>query len=100
MGVALLLNLTAWVWAAWYIRPQEGNIFLHYTILYGIDYVGAWWGIFRLPFLGLIIFFTNSIVGWLIFHRDKTAGHLLQVINVVAQAFLLIAVILLVFLNV
>ena len=47
------------VWDWWYvvsnIHSSSGQIFLHYTSLFGVDLVGEWWKIFYLP-IGANIF--------------------------------------------
>jgi hypothetical protein len=99
--VGFLLNLAAWIWPLWQLRVTSGEqIFLHYNILYGVDYVGEWWRVLYLPSTGLLILLTNFIMGWFLFHKDKFAAYSLNAVSVICQIFLLIAVALLVFLNI
>jgi hypothetical protein len=100
IGLSLFLNISTWFWLLWNIRPQEELLFLHYTILFGIDYLGEWWKILVIPIAGLIIIIINFSLGWLLFDKDKFVSLIVNGMSVVCNTFLLIAAALLVFLNV
>ena len=100
LPVGLLFNLASWVWLLWQINPQPEPIFLHYNILFGVDYIGEWWKVLYLPIVGLFIFLVNGILAWILFSRDKFASQVLNFVSVLCQIFILIASALLVFLNV
>ena len=99
-GLSILLNAATWFWLFWNIRPQEEPVFLHYNILFGVDYIGPWREMFLLPMTGLLIFLLNAALGWTIFHKDQFLASVLNVASVLCQVFLLITASLLVFLNV
>ncbi|OGH77980.1 MAG: hypothetical protein A2469_01180 [Candidatus Magasanikbacteria bacterium RIFOXYC2_FULL_40_16] len=98
--LAFLINLANWVWIIISIRPQKELIFLHYNILFGVDYVGEWWRVYLVAITGLVIFIFNFLLGWLLFNKDKFVSILMNIVNVVSQIFLIIATAILVFLNV
>ncbi len=98
--LALLINISTWAWLLLQIKPQDETIFLHYNILFGVDYIGAWWKVLYLPVLGLFIFLVNTIFGWVMFPKDKFSAQVLNFVNLVCQIFIFIAAALLVFLNV
>ena len=98
--IALLLNLSNWIWLLWEIRPQEDMIFLHYNILFGVNYIGPWWKVIYLPIIGLVIIILNAILGWILYGKDKFFSQLLNFIALFCQIFLLISSALLIFLNV
>ena len=100
LASALVLNIASWVWTLWQIPRTDQEIFLHYTILYGVDYIGEWWRVLNLPAIGLCILVANGALGWSLFHKDKVVGYLLNAVAVLCQVFILIAVSLLIFLNV
>ncbi len=100
LPIALVLNITNWIWLLWEIRPQEEMIFLHYNVLFGVDLVGPWWKVLYLPIVGFVIILINIILGWFLFGKDKFPAHLLNFISVFCQIFLLMASSLLIFLNV
>ena len=96
----LLLNLSTWIWLLWQIKPEEEMVFLHYNILFGVDYVGSWWKVLFLPIAGIFIYLLNAILAWALFGKDKFFAQILNFISVLCQIFILIAASLLVFLNV
>lgn len=96
---ALCLNIATWIWLLIEIRPQTEPVFLHYNILFGVDYVGEWWQVLYLPISGIVIIIVNAVMGWLLFGRDKFLAQILNGISLFCQLFLLIAAALLVFLN-
>lgn len=99
-GLSFALNLAIWGWLFWNIRPQDQHIFLHYNILFGVDFLGEWWRVYALPAAGLLILLVNAILGWLLYAKDSFVATLLNVTAVLVQIVLLIAAWLLVFLNV
>ncbi len=98
--INITVNISIWVWLLIYIRPQEDPIFLHYNVLFGVDFIGAWWKMLFLPLSGIFIILTNLLLGWLLFSYDKFISHLLNTISVLLQLFILVASILLVFINI
>lgn len=100
LGLGLAVNVLVWGWLAWYISPQEKPIFLHYNILFGVDLIGPWWKVFKLPLIGFLIILVNSIIGWVTFHKDRFISYFLNFISVICQIFLFISAYLLVFLNI
>ena len=98
--LSFLLNMASWVWVLWQIGPQDETLFLHYNILFGVDYVGEWWKVLFLPLTGLIIFIINFILGWFLFHKDKFISIILNSVGLICQIFILIASGILIFLNV
>ncbi|MBT3816766.1 MAG: hypothetical protein HOE80_00245 [Candidatus Magasanikbacteria bacterium] len=100
VGTTLLMHIFMWFWLLWNIRPQEDSIFLHYTVLFGVDFSGPWHYILYLPIIGLVIFIINTLLGWILYQKDHLASYLLQAAAVFVHIFLVIVTLLLVFLNV
>ena len=100
LSLALVINIAVWVWIFITIQPQSETIFLHYNILFGVDYIGEWWRVFFMPMTGLLIFVLNFLVGWALFHKDKFVSIILNAVNVMCQILVLVASSLLIFLNV
>lgn len=98
--ISLAVNVFIWVWLLWQIGPTSEPIFLHYNILFGVDYIGEWWRVLFLPIFGLLILLVNLVLGWVLYNRDKLFSYLLTVGALLCQLFLLVAACLLVFLNV
>ncbi len=97
--ISILLNGAAWLMLALQLPREDEQIFLHYTVIFGVDYLGPWWQAFVLPAIGLSILLINAALGWLIFHKEKFAALLINIAAVLCQIFLLIGAELLVFLN-
>ncbi len=97
--LSLLANAFVWFWLLYKIGPQQDPIFLHYNILFGVDLIGEWWRIVYLPITGFFILVVNFILGWVLFHKDRLIAYILNAISLICQVFLLIATLLIVFLN-
>ena len=100
LSSSFLLNTATWVWLFWEIKPQKDPIFLHYNILFGVDYIGPWWQIIFLPLTGLLILLLNALIGWLLYHKYPFISQILNAVSVLIQIYILIASALLIFLNV
>lgn len=100
LSTSLALNLFTWGWLLFYIRSQTEPLFLHYTVLFGVDYTGNWYEVFLVPLTGFAVFLINLILGWLLFHKDDFAGYVLNTVSVFVQIILLVTAVLLVLLNV
>jgi len=98
--LSLLVNIFVWFWLLWQIGPVSEPIFLHYNILFGVDYIGEWWRVLFLPLIGLIILLVNGILGWILYGKDKFLAQFLNCVSLFCQVFLLLTACILVFLNV
>lgn len=96
----LFLNLLIWGWLLWNIRPQADPVFLHYTILFGVDLTGQWYKVLVIPLSGLLILLVNTTVGWIFFNVDRFISYVCGSASILAHVFLLVAAWLLVYLNV
>ena len=99
LGISLILQAIIWIWLVTQIPREEGQVFLHYTVLFGVDTVGTWRELFAIPFTGFGILFFNALLGWMFFQKDKYLAHVLNVVSVLVHLFLLAVVFLLVTLN-
>jgi len=99
LGLSLVLNLLTWVWLWVQIPRDESQLFLHYNVLFGVDNIGDSWHIFYVPLIGLIILMLNTVLGWVLFKKDKFIAQLLSFVSLVCQIYLFISAVLLVFLN-
>ena len=87
--LAAIINFATWVWIVWQIRPQTEPIFLHYNILFGVDFIGAWWKVYSIPLTGLVILIANFLIGWILFNKDKFVSLVVNAVSVLCQIFLL-----------
>lgn len=98
--ISVAVNLFIWGWLLYYIRKQADPVFLHYTVLFGVDYTGEWYQVFTVPLGGLFVFAVNLILGWILFQKDDFAGYLLNAVSAFIQIILLATAVLLVLLNI
>ncbi|MBI2989650.1 MAG: hypothetical protein HYY51_00470 [Candidatus Magasanikbacteria bacterium] len=99
-GSALLLNIASFLWLALGIKSSSEQLFLHYTILFGVDYIGQYSQVYAVPGAGLIILIVNFLIGWFAYHKDPFVAQLLNFISFVCQIFVVFASYLIIFLNV
>jgi len=97
---ALILNAANWGLIAFFIRPVDFPIILHYNVYFGVDVIGAWWQVYFLPLVGLAILGINAILGYLFYQqRERIVAHLLMLATFIAQVGITIAVICLLIIN-
>lgn len=60
-------------------QPSKEFITLHYKVGIGPDFVGPWYGILALPFLGLAILVGNCIIGRWVYHSERFSSYALAV---------------------
>lgn len=97
---ALLLNVGSFLWLAIAVKSSSEQLFLHYTILFGVDYIGQYWQVYAVPGAGLIILIANFLIGWFAYHRDPFVAQLLSFVSFLCQIFVVLASYLIIFLNV
>jgi hypothetical protein len=96
---AILIQLFLWWNLAANIRPDAGQVFLHYNIIFGVDLVGDWWQIFYLPVVGIIVILSNYLFSAVFYSFDKFLARLLSFWVLFFHVFLLASIVFLVKLN-
>ena len=89
-------NLLTWAYLAWRMHPQSEPIYLHYTIYFGVDLIGAWYRLYFLPGIGLVAAVANIIFARLLYKRNTMMAYLILWVTGVAQFLLLLGVFLIV----
>lgn len=90
---ALILNGINWGLIAYFIRPVDFPIVLHYNVYFGVDVIGAWWQLYFLPAIGLIILTINTVLGYLFYQKkERIIAHLLMLATFIAQIGMTVAV--------
>lgn len=90
---ALLVNITNWGLIAFFIRPVDFPIILHYNVYFGVDVIGAWWQVYFLPLIGLVILSVNTVLGYLFYQqKERIVAHLLILATFIVQIGISIAV--------
>lgn len=96
---AVMLNAALWSFLLYNVHSQSEPIFLHYNIFFGVDLIGPWYKIFFLPGFGLGVLLLNTFLAWYVFKRDQLLHYLVLSTTLLIQIILMIAGILIVFLN-
>ncbi|MEI8344266.1 MAG: hypothetical protein WCF93_04940 [Candidatus Moraniibacteriota bacterium] len=90
---SLILNVANWCSIAFFIRPVDFPIILHYNVYFGVDVIGSWWQMYFVPFIGLLILLVNAVLGFLFYQRkERIAAHLLMLATFIVQIGISIAV--------
>ncbi|MFQ6014678.1 MAG: DUF1648 domain-containing protein [Anaerolineae bacterium] len=77
LALALVTNLALFGYLRWRYPTLPQTLPLHFDALGQPDYVSSRSEIFRLPTVGLLILVGNSILGLLLYARERLASHLL-----------------------
>lgn len=96
----IVFNIALWLYLSWKIKPTDELISLHYNIYFGIDLIGEWYRIYILSLSGLIIYFINLILSFILYKRGRIISYVILAITLFLQVTLLIAAIFIVRQNV
>lgn len=96
----ILAQISMWWVLISNIRSDDGQIFLHYNIIFGVDLVGDWWKIYYLPLTGILVILLNYFFSFMLYSADKFLARLLSAWILFFHLFLMIGTILLVRLNI
>jgi hypothetical protein len=95
-----LANLAIWILLAFFIRPVDMDIILHYNVYFGVDVMGNWKQVFLLPFVGLILLIINTILAVYFFQREKiVVSYILLLATLMVQMNLIVASISIIIVN-
>lgn len=96
--VAILLAMV--FVTAYFIRPQEAPILLHYSAEFGVDLSGPWTYAWRLPLLGFFIMVINGFLAYVLFYLGRPLSYFLLATTLAVEIILSVAVTLMIFLNI
>tara|TARA_Y100000031_G_C8180467_1_gene366205 strand:+ start:458 stop:814 length:357 start_codon:yes stop_codon:yes gene_type:complete len=99
VSIALLLDVFIWAYLAWFIRPTDELLVLHYTIHFGVDYIGKWSEVFVVPLIGLLFLLVNSALSWWFYRRIRVLSIMFNITSATIQIALAGVAVLIVFLN-
>ena len=78
MTVSLLLALLSFGVVAYFIRPSESLLVLHYNVYFGVDMLGVWWQAYILPVINLFFFAGHLLLAKRFYMRaERIASYLL-----------------------
>lgn len=98
--LSLLVNFLSWFWLFWQIPREDQQLFLHYNVLFGVDKVGSYAGVFVITIIGLALLIINYLLGWLMFNHDSYSSIILNYMSLICQIFVFVGTLLIVFMNV
>lgn len=87
----LLVNICLWIFLVNNKIESDYPIILHYNLFFGVDYLGNYEKIYLIPLTGLIIIFINSILGHILYAKEKLVAYFLIFNMLIIQIFLLFA---------
>ncbi|NQU77157.1 hypothetical protein HQ544_00495 [Candidatus Falkowbacteria bacterium] len=67
---------------------REELIPLHYNIYFGVDLIGNKNNIFKLSFIGFLVFLINYFLAFLVYRREKLASYILIFVSLAVAAVL------------
>ncbi len=94
-----VLNIIIWILAISKFGYTQETMPLHYSVVYGIDFVSSSRQIYQLPGAGLVIWLVNTWLGRMVFKEEKIFSYFLIVGSAFGQLILLLALLTLVILN-
>lgn len=94
--LSTLANLVAWL-VLWLVpRPVDGGqVFLHYTVIFGIDKIGQYRELFAIPVWGTVILIANLLIAWFVFPRAAAMAEFLVLATVFVELGTVMAAVLL-----
>ena len=90
---SLFANLVDWGVLAYFIRPVDFPIILHYNVYFGVDILGNWWEVYLLPGVGTFFWIINVILSYSFYRlKERIAAYLFLLGAFVIQIGLMIAI--------
>ena len=89
--IGILLNIASWIYIFINIKPQTDPIFLHYNIYFGVDLIGDWYRIYRIPLVGVAVYFINLYFSSILYRRERTISYFVIGITIFLQAIVLVS---------
>jgi len=59
------------------MHDKGSTAVLHYNVYFGVDLIGNWYALYKLPFLGLLFFTLHTGLALFFFQTEKMLSHLL-----------------------
>lgn len=85
---------------AYFIRPSETPLVLHYNVYFGVDLLGIWWQAYTLPLLGGLFFVGHFFLAQRFYARaERIACYLMLLSSGMLTCGVLIASLSVIFIN-
>lgn len=91
LGVSAALNALLWLSAAALFPKAVPVAILHYSVLGGVDFIGASHQIYILPLIGLLVLIGNIIVGLMVRQISIRSAWVLWASTILIQTVLIIS---------
>ncbi len=89
---SFFINIADWAALAFFIRPVDFPIILHYNVYFGVDIIGGWWQAYFLPFTGAVILLVNAVLAHFFYGRkERIASYVLLMAALAIQAGVAVA---------
>jgi hypothetical protein len=99
LGTSIIINIIHWAILGSNIKPNQGNILLHYNVVTGADLINKSIYIYWLPALALILFFINYFIASWIYKKEKLAAYFINIGTIPVQLIFLVATLVLISIN-
>lgn len=104
VAVVSLLLITLQVGLiSWRIVPLisgQTAVPLHYNIHFGVDTIGAWWRIYTVPAVALVMLALNLGIGQYFFNRDRALAYMAMGATLLLEVILFVASLFIILLNI
>lgn len=97
--LAFVLNLYNWWGVLFHLKHDDGNFFLHYNMIFGVDLVGPWWKLLYLPIVGFLVILVNFGLGVFFYSKDKFLAITLAIMAVLVEIFITLGTVMAINLN-
>jgi len=78
---------------AYYNRPIDLPIILHYNVYLGVDIIGDWWQMYFLPIIGNLFFLVNTALAYFFYQkRERLAAYIFLLASFFVEAGIFIAI--------
>lgn len=99
---AIAINLATWLLAAWFAVPRLNAspfLALHYTVYFGVDFIGPPWRLGSGALLGTILLLVNLAAASWLYVRERLASAFLMALTLLLEGLLFVSTFLMVLLN-
>ncbi|MCK5084052.1 MAG: hypothetical protein KAQ64_00160 [Candidatus Pacebacteria bacterium] len=90
-ALSLFLNISLWIYFFQNKKESDYPIILHYNLIFGVDCLGDYEKIYLISFVGLILILFNSVLGYILYNKEKLASYFLAFNTLIIQIFLIVA---------
>lgn len=85
---------------AYFVRPGEASIVLHYNVYFGVDLLGLWWQAYALPALGILFVAGHLLLAKRFYERaERIACYLMLFSSGMLSSGVLVASVSVAFIN-